>query len=683
VITAVDDTTALADGVAQALTSTAQVYVAATETELAFQGIHPTETPTLTPSLTYTPSPTRFVTATSTPTATVTLTPTFAPYATYTPEAASEQNSGLGWIRVLNASRQRAEIGLDIYVNDTRIARNLVFRQDTVYQQVPAGPVRVSLQNVDVGVAPQISATVPPPLLTTVVEVPENAALSVVVTDNKARALQLFLVGESTTPLPSGASRLTIVQANPYLLESNVFLPDIARALVYNMAPDQIIGPMNITAGQHPVEFYDSDLPDQLYARLDEIEFADRVDYLLVFISAELETNSPTDYLVFTSPDRRLQTDIGVRFVNSYTEPIAILFDGQSILRSLSVGETSPVIPISRQGGAIVMQTILGQKLYEAPVGPWQGVDGDNDKIILVYPNPNPISEFTQISLADFPQNAPPTAIRASLRLIHALPRTVGLSLQIRPSLSVVQGDTAPDWITIAGSEALQASTYVGRTPGVYDLRVVLQGAAGTILGRLSNVELLAGGVYDFIIVPGGDIGSSRLQMVEPAVQFTSAGINEGDPEVVFEAVGATLTAMAPEVTVTPTTFFTATPTITPVPTNTPRPTNTPDVAQPSIVVIPAPPDTVRGSVSVAGQDFGSDLNYTIMLSSSRTALAAGRTAEDGTFNNSVTLPPSLSPGWYTLIVCVDCRTGGRQQQAVASIQVAPANLTPTVTPAP
>lgn len=685
VITAVDDTTALADGVAEALTGTAQVYIAATETELAFQGIRPSETLTLTPSMTFTPSPTTVVTATRTPTPTITLSPTFAPYPSYTPAVDSQESTGFGWIRVLNASRQRVETGLDIYINDIRIARSLLFQGGTTYQQAPVGAVRVSLQTVDVGVAPQINATMPPPLLTTVVNVTENKALSLVIVDNKERALELVSVVEDTTPLASGVSRLTIMQANPFLLQSNILIPDTGRALAYEITPGTTIGPMDIESGNHPIEFYDSDFPDQLYARLDSIEFADRVDYLLIFIAAELESNDPTDYLLFTNPNRRIETDLGVRFINSYTVPTTLILDDQPILTNLPVGATSPVIPVSRQGGNLIIQTVQGERLFAGSLGPWQSDELTADKTILMYPNPNPNagSNPNRIVINDLSQNVPPTAIRANLRLIHALPGTVGLSLQIRPALSVTQGDSPLDWITIAGSDALQSSPYVGRTPGLYDLRVVLQGAAGTILGRISNVDLLAGGVYDFIIVPGNDIGSTRLQMVEPEVQFTSIGINEGDPEVVIEAVGATLTAMAPEVTATPTTFFTATATITPVPTNTPRPTNTPDAPPPSIAIIPAPPNTARTTVSVSGQDFAPNLNYTIGLNDRATALVAGRTAEDGTINNTVTLPGSIEPGWYTLIVCVDCRVGGAQQQAVAALHVAADNMTPTVTPAP
>ncbi|MBZ0279075.1 MAG: hypothetical protein K8I60_23215, partial [Anaerolineae bacterium] len=317
-------------------------------------------------------------------------------------------------------------------------------------------------------------------------------------------------------------------------------------------------------------------------------------------------------------------------------------------------------------------------------LGPWQGDTTESDKIELLYPNPNPVGGTFAINITEFPQDAPPTAIRANVRLIHALPGTVGLSLQIRPAASVTQGDTAPAWVTIAGAAQLEASPYAGRTAGLYDFRVVLQGTdTNTIFGSASNVELLAGGLYDFVIAPGTEVGKARLEILQPEVQFTAAGINEGDPKVVAEAVGATLTALAPAVTVTPTTFFTPTFTISPVPTNTPRPSNTPNVPPPSVVVIPAPPNTVMGTLSINGLGFAPGLTYVITLDDGTTPLVRDRIADDGTLGETISLPAGIQPGWHTLVVCVDCRAGGRNQQAVASIQIASPDMTPTLTPAP
>lgn len=684
VITAVDDTAALADGVAQALTGTAQVYVAATETELAYQGIHPTDTLTPTPSITFTPAPTHPVTPTRTPTATITLTPTFAPFPTNTPAAIASDSVAFGWVRILNASRQRADSGLDIYINDVRIARSLVFRGQTVFQQVPAGAVRISLQNVDAGFNIQPGQPAPPALLSTVIEVTPGAAVSMVISDDVDRALRFTQVQEDSSPLPSGKSRITVVQVNPFLIDSNVLVPNTGRSLGYDVKADEIVGPMDVPPGSYPIEFYDALQPDQLYARLDQIELANRIGYLLVMVAPELESTNPTDFILYTSPTRRVETDLGIRFVNSYSLPVTTLIDGQVIFRNLGVGSTSPAIPVSRLGSSLLIQTALGEKLYEGRLGPWQGDTTESDKIELLYPNPNPVGGTFAINITEFPQDAPPTAIRANVRLIHALPGTVGLSLQIRPAASVTQGDTAPAWVTIAGAAQLEASPYAGRTAGLYDFRVVLQGTdTNTIFGSASNVELLAGGLYDFVIAPGTEVGKARLEILQPEVQFTAAGINEGDPKVVAEAVGATLTALAPAVTVTPTTFFTPTFTISPVPTNTPRPSNTPNVPPPSVVVIPAPPNTVMGTLSINGLGFAPGLTYVITLDDGTTPLVRDRIADDGTLGETISLPAGIQPGWHTLVVCVDCRAGGRNQQAVASIQIASPDMTPTLTPAP
>jgi hypothetical protein len=155
-ITAVDNTTALAEAVREAVAGTEQANLDMTATVFAQGGV--TLTPSNTPTSTLTPTPTitRYVTATPTPTATQTSTATFAPYLTNTPEPVGDTSNG--WLRVINAwqyGKPANALGqFDVYINDQRVDRALGAGDQTTYFRVLAGVVRVSLSSVDSTYAP-------------------------------------------------------------------------------------------------------------------------------------------------------------------------------------------------------------------------------------------------------------------------------------------------------------------------------------------------------------------------------------------------------------------------------------------------------------------------------------------------------------------------------------------------
>src|SRR5690606_35145979 len=114
-------------------------------------------------------------------------------------------------------------------------------------------------------------------------------------------------------------------------------------------------------------------------------------------------------------------------------------------------------------------------------------------------------------------------------------------------------------WIPVAQASAGEASAYASRTPDTFDVRVV-QATSRTPLAILPNVQMLAGGVYDFVVLTGAETGSAQLELIQPTVQITNLANRGGDPEVINEAVQATLNALIPPVTSTPTVMNTATP---------------------------------------------------------------------------------------------------------------------------
>ncbi len=682
VITAVDDTAALADGVAQALTGTAQVQIGLTETVLALGGITLTPSSTPTPSPTPAVVPTRQVSPTATFTPSVTPTPTFVPFATSLPALAAADAPGR--LRVLHGWRgdeAQPAPAFDVYINGQRVKRGLTSAQASNYQQVPPGAVQVALfnsaTNVDIG-------TRAAPELATVVEVPPGGSVSLLLLEPGA----LIPIVENAQPVPSGRARLTIVQANPLLLPANVLLPDIQRALVYNLRLNDIVGPLDVPAGSHLVDLYDAEKPEQLITSLRaNLTLANRLEYVLVLLPSPIV--GITEHLLFSGAPRGLPTDTFIRFVNAAPQAgeFALLLDDQTQFDLLPVGMTE-AIPVSTLGVRVTALARNGRRLMDVPLGPWDTPAVQRaSKIVLL------TGDAQSLNAATFVQSPPRSAINASLRLIHGLQDVIPLNLEIRPALvapPTADAPTAPGaptlppealWQPAAQASFGLASDYVTRAPGLYDVRLLLSGTRN-VIAQINQVELAAGGTYDFVAFPGAEPGSAQMALVEPDVQVSNLGA-PSDPDAIAEAVRATLTAAAPRITSTPTRAFTPTPTWTPVLTNTPRPTNTPSLPPPSLLVDPAPPNTLRDQVTVIGQGFAAGAQFVVRLDDNPAVLFTGRTLDDGTLAALVNLPATVSAGPHVLRVCADCRPGGQQQEAFAVINVAPPDLTPTATRQP
>ena len=95
-----------------------------------------------------------------------------------------------------------------------------------------------------------------------------------------------------------------------------------------------------------------------------------------------------------------------------------------------------------------------------------------------------------------------------------------------------------------------------------------------------------------------------------------------------------------------------------------------------------APPATVRESFILFGENFAPDSRYTINLDSEPTMLS-GQVNTRGEIALTVQLPSNISPGPHVVRVCVDCRSGGAQQEAVAAFIVADPQIAPSSTPQP
>jgi hypothetical protein len=228
----------------------------------------------------------------------------------------------------------------------------------------------------------------------------------------------------------------------------------------------------------------------------------------------------------------------------------------------------------------------------------------------------------------------------------------------------------------------------VPRTPEILDVRVVITGTRN-VIAQLQGLQLLPGGMYDFVALPGEEVGTFRLELMQPVVQFTSLAIDKGDPTAIAEAVQATLTAQAPAISPTPTSASTATPTPTPVATNTPRPTNTPSLLPPVLIVDPGPPNAITTdangnySFSLSGQRFSPGKRFEVLLDTDLQEIGRGTTSSSGDFQLTVRLPVDIVPGPHIIQVCVDCRAGGVQQAQYASVVVADPDVTPSPTPRP
>lgn len=687
-ITAVSDTDALGQAVAEALAATDQANARLTETVIANNGM--TLTPSSTPTITPTPSPTatRLVTTTPTLTPTDTLTPTYLPVVTSSP--APSANQSYGWLRFVNqwvgANGQAAAVPVDVYVNEDRIASAVTFGNQSNYYQVAPGAVRLSLRNADQAAAdPQTSA----PIATTIVDVTPGGVVSVLSMD-LGTGMALYPVREDPSPLPVGKSRLTIIQANPGLPVVHVDSPDKALRLATNLKVGSIVGPFDIPGGKYTLDL--NDVRSSAVTTISSVSpnlVGQVSNFLILLPPSVIGGGTITTANQWTGLTAHVKNDLGVRFINALSNLGTIqLTVGQTALDNLEISQISPSLPVPILGSPYNIYYGDGfTSLSDAStLGPYTNdPDEAADKLILLVPNEKVKTSFKAVS---FSQNAPRSAINASLRFIHGLPGAVPLNLQIRPIRPPTvdangQQQPAPTWATVGQAEYGTGTSYFSRNPETYAIRVVQSGSQ-TVLAELPPQQFLAGGAYDFVVVPGAQTGSAKLVMVEPSVQITQLVQGASNPTAVYEAVSGTLTALAPaQVAVTVTQTFTPTPTRTPIPTNTPRPTNTPEFRQPLLVVNPAPPNTTVGIISLIGENFQPKVQYVITLDGTQTPLVTGQVNDDGTLIESIQLPVSLSPGIHSLRVCADCRTRGVQQAAYTQFIVADPNLTPTATAQP
>ncbi len=689
VITVVNDQQALDNAVGEALTATQQANIFITETILAQGGVTLTPTPTRTPTATpLPPTETPFRSPTPTPTPTHTPTPTIAPLMSSTPVVqAQDVEQANGRVRVLHAWQSSDSMPVDVYMDDLPVAAALALGQATQYQSVRTSAVRISLRQP----IPVSQATQPPPLISYVVDVPTNGGVSVVITDI-GMGLTLIPIPENLEPIATNRSRLTVMQANDNLLRTNVILPNQNAALAYNLDVGEIVGPFDMAADRYSMAFYDADLPDSILGRIDQVQLNNRLSYLLVLLPPAIDDEDEpfTDYLLFPSTTRQTPTDMPVHFVNAATSggPLTILLDGVEQISGLPVGQATIPIPVSALGQRVTIMSATGEVLLGGlPIGPWN--DTRSDQIVLITDAPE--GSLERVDLTTFAQSARPSAVRSNIRLIHALTGTTReVDLEIRSTAPELienefgvpqsqQGDTA--WSpVIQGIDFATASEYQARNPNSFDVRAVIN-STQNVLATMRNLQLLPGGVYDFVLVPGGGQGVAQLILIQPDVQVTSLGINQADPQVIQEQVEAALTASAPAPgeTATATPASTATPTVSPVPTNTPRPSNTPSVQEPSLIALPAPPETVQGVFVLLAENFAPNRRYTINIDNGPENLS-GSIEEDGSLTLTITVPEDIDPGLHTVRICVDCRQGGLSQEKFALFRVAAPDVTPTAT---
>jgi hypothetical protein len=692
VITAVSDQQALDDAVAGALTATAVQDARATETSLAQANI--SVTPSATPTSTHTPLPpteTPFLSPTPTPPPTQTLTPTPAPLASNTPGAVASE--GPGRIRLLHAWRPEVTVPIDVLIDDVPVARDFTLGQSTAYQQVTAGTVRVNVM--PAGAFPPRQGIVPQaPLTSRTIDVPAGGSVSVLVTSLNDDLI-LLPVLEDSAPLATGETRLNIVHANPLLLRVDLVVPGAGFTLANDMDIGDAPGPFDLPAGALPLQILDADNPELLLANLVPLPLDSRVSYLMVLIPPGRDEAgaSVTDYLLFAGSTSHTASDTSVRFVNTAINagPLTLVVDDELLVTQLEVGEATVPLPLSTLGSRLYVRNLAGREILSQQLGPWPGAENRLNKIILLTDAPPTELEPIRIEAITFFEEAPPSLTRSNLRLIHGLTGvTRTLDLEIRSTNPIVisneigvpqsqQADTA--WSPVVQNVSYNtASAYAVRTPNLFDARLVLSGSTST-QAQLSSIELLPGGIYDFVALPGrGGQGVAQLLLLQPEVQVTLLGQRHTDPALIQEQIEAALTASAPAVTVTPTSFNTATPTITPVPTNTPRATNTPGVPIPRITVNPAPPNAVQGSFVLTAHDFAPGRRYTIRLDMEPENIS-GSIGDDGSLVLTVNVPANLAPGPHTVRICVDCRPGGAQQAAYAVFLVADRARTATPTP--
>lgn len=598
---------------------------------------------------------------------------------------AQNTESGSARVRIAHAWRsldENVSAMVDIYINDTLVGKSMDTADATSYQLVNVGSVRITLY---------LPGAVPgqdTPLLSALINAEASQSYTVLLAGGEDNNQVFIPINDNIQPLPTGTSRLTIVQANPFMLDSNLILPDVERALAYNLTAGDIIGTIDLPANTYTIEIYDAENPIQILTTLSTVEMASTVNQLMVFVPSPPQTGEFTDVLFFRSSTRRAETDVSVQFVNatSRTGRISLLTDGFSQIRALDIGDITVQLPIPAAGSTLVLQNSAEDSLYNQLIGPWSQEQQPYNSVALIYEadvqNTNQLDVFVKLFL----QNPRPAPARSTLRLIHGLADTVPLTLQLRSHAEGSADQSTPvpgqEWITLGGSARFsETSDYAVTTPGIYDIRVVLAGSQN-VIAQQDNVILQPGGVYDFVVVAGSIPGEVILRTVLPEPLPGGALTNSGDPAVIRDIVDATLTALVPETSITATRTPTPMPTFSPVPTNTPRPSNTPGVKPPSIIVDPAPPNAVRGGFLLYGEGFTGARGFTVDIGDQR-EVSISQVGDDGTLVISVEVPASLSPGVYPVRVCADCRPGGAQEEAFAVIRIGSPDSTPTATAQP
>lgn len=704
-ITAVDDQEAVDDAVNATLTGIAQQRAYIRETEMALGGI--TLTPSLTFTATFTPLPpteTRTPIPTRTPVPSDTPTSTYVPYLTNTPQPPPENieafNQETARIRVLHAwngtliDSERSDV--DVFVNDTRIARALALGQSTAYIQINPGVARLTLRRVDAE-SPDL------PYSGITIDAPPASSTTLLIVD-PGPGLTIVAIPDDPSPLASDKARLSIYNANPRLVPSNLLLVDQQRSLATNFVAGDFVGPFDLPQGRYPIQLQDAQNPELMLTILEGIDLKGQANYLLVLLPPPNRLTLLSS-MMFAGATRSLPIDSMATFINSSVDlgTVQIRLDDRPVYSELPPGQITPPLPVGNNGSTIdIEQLATGRRVtIRGLLGPWSDLEATLDKIILITENPlegvtDPAERQRRITtnVRVFVQNPRPSAIRTNIRLIHGLSGTTrSLDLEFRAvrfetvlnSLSTpVRRREDTDWIPIVENISYgDGSEYVVRSPDTFDVRVVISGTQ-SVVAEIEAFQLLAGGVYDFVAIPSDQPGQAKLLLIQPNAQVSNLALKQGDPEIVAEIVAATQTALAPAIIATSTPFRTPTPTISPIPTNTPGPTNTPDVPLPSILVNPIPPNTTRDSFIMVGQNFAPGRAYSVRLDGNPQLVASGNVREDGTISVIVRLPATISPGPHVVRVCVDCiPLNGAKQEAFAVINVADPVLTPTATPHP
>ncbi len=700
-ITVVDESM-LEGAIAEALTGTASSSVALTETALAVAGITRTPSPTNTATpLPPSATPTRFVPPTSTFTPSPTETPSITPFPTNTPPV--EVVPVAGQIRVIHAWRSEDSLPVDVFIDDMPIALGLDTGEFTPYLGVGENrTVRVLIippanRRFDSALNQQI-VTQADPIVDQLVTVPEGGSVSVILMDTDEGQIAL-VVEEDLSSLSTGQSRVSFAHAHPDLIRVDVVDAERQLSLVQDIGWGEWVGPFDLNNGQLIVELADTDFPDQILVPPVSASLDSHVNYLLVLMPGldYLRTTFSTEMLVIPTGTRMTQTDIPLRIVNAAPNigPFNVRFQQSFRVTGLPVGEMTVPLPFSNEGGELLIIDMNERVVGRLQMPDWRdGANARTEKIMLVVDlPPEDIDEDARdperVSLQVFERLPRSSSVLANLRLLHGLTgATQTLDLDIRATNpeqidnpigvpQITQSDLA--WSRIAQTIGFgEASPYITRASNIFDVQVVLSSTGG-VQATLSRLALLPGGVYDILAVPGAGVGVTRLLVVQPDPQISILGARQGDPEVVEAIVQATLTAAAPNVTATQSVAISPTPTISPVPTNTPRPSNTPRVKPPSLAVIPAPPNAAFGSLILNAENLKPNSFYSINLDNGAIA-ATGRTTAEGTVVTSVELPAALSSGPHVVRLCVDCESGGANQELIAAFVAADPQTTPTPT---